>query len=126
MINPTPITSRKEFRLRQPNFPLHNRTSLFLDDVVSGNLYSLTRIGLPQYDVPRHSIDRPSSQFAPPSVKVWIRHCNLFISVNSRYPLRDIFKLNNTYYNDIMINTSVAKLCNDFPISFPSMSRLFK
>ena len=39
------------------------------------NLCGLTRIGLPQYDIPRDSIDRPSSRLAPPSVKVWIRHC---------------------------------------------------
>ena len=32
---------------------------------------------------------------------------NLFISVNSRYPRRDVFKLNPC--NDIKINTSIAK-----------------
>ena len=41
------------------------------------NLHGLTRKGLPQYDMQRHSIDRPSLRFAPPSVKVWIRHCLL-------------------------------------------------
>ena len=45
----TPITSRKKFRLRQPNFSLYNRESFFLDDAVSGksvwpHTYRLTTI----------------------------------------------------------------------------------
>ena len=43
------------------------------------------------------------------SVPVFVS--NLFISVNSRYPRRDIFKLNPC--NDIKINTSIAKSYND-------------
>ena len=47
------------------------------------NLYGLTRIGLPQYDIPWHGIDRPSSRFAPPSVKVWIRHWLIYQSTQT-------------------------------------------
>ena len=62
----TPITSQRKFCLPQLNFSLYNSESFFLDDAVSGkSVY----IGLPQYDMPRHSIDRPSSRFAPSSVK---------------------------------------------------------
>ena len=38
---------------------------------------------------------------------------DLFTSVNNRYPRRDVFKLNP--YNDIKINTTIAKSYNDLP-----------
>ena len=64
----------EKFRLRQPNFFLYNRESFSSMMPCLVNLCGLTHIGLPQYDIPRHSIDWPSSRFAPLSVKVWIRH----------------------------------------------------
>ena len=53
------------------------------------------------------------------SVPVFVS--NVFISVNSRYPRRDIFKFNPCY--DIKINTSIGEV-NDLPVSFRSMTRL--
>ena len=48
---------------------------------------------------------------------------NLFMSVNNRYPRRDVFKLNPC--NDIKLNTTIAKsYYNDLPVSFRSMTRL--
>ena len=56
------------------------------------------------------------------SVPVFVS--NSFRSVNGRYPRRDIIILNPHYH--VKVNTSIAKLFNDFPLSFHSTSRLIQ